>query len=100
MDFKGMFDTSFLDKYTTHVRRNEDHEEIMAFCPEDVPEDTPHRETAINAARQIVDELNNLTYEGKTEEDVRAIFQSIAFFAGSASFDMNEEEEEDGESGV
>ncbi|MBR5022283.1 MAG: hypothetical protein IKY18_03665 [Oscillospiraceae bacterium] len=90
-----MFDTSFLDKYT---HKTEDKEEVMAFFPEDVPAETPYRETAITAARQIIDELNNLTYDGKTEEDVRAIFHAVAFFAGAATFEMHGVEEDgDGE---
>lgn len=76
-------------EYNQRVRRVEDREEIMAFFPDDVPEDTPHRQTALNAARQIIDELNNLTYEGNTSDDVIAIFQAVAQFSGAATMDMH-----------
>lgn len=65
------------DDFIARYKREED-ESPIAFYADEVPPATPHRRLAITTARQIVSELGNLTYDGQTEDDVRAVFQNVS----------------------
>lgn len=75
------------DDFIARYRRDED-ESPIAFYGDEVPADTPHRRMAITTARQIVSELGNLTYDGQTEDDVRAVFQNVSLLCSALVQEM------------